>query len=123
MADRTGCRSYPLVKAMQLKCSDDVILALLAADKEAAKQPCLDGALPLHRAIKYKHSKEVIKAILDANIDAVSTCDNYNVFPLQRAIQYEASEDIVLMLLKENLSVTTKMYCGCLPLQQAMALK
>ncbi|MFN9980386.1 MAG: hypothetical protein ACK53Y_10750, partial [bacterium] len=38
--DRRGCRCYPLVKAIQLKHSDEIILYLLAAQIVVDKTPC-----------------------------------------------------------------------------------
>jgi hypothetical protein len=71
-------KCYPLEKAIQLKHSDRIILALLAADKEITKR----GSAPLLKALELKYSNEIILAVLEANKDAVTYCDDANALPL-----------------------------------------
>jgi hypothetical protein len=76
--DREGY--LPLHKAIELKFSDKVILALLNANKEATTN--MRNGLPLHKAIANNYSENVVIALLEANKNAVNMVDNYNALPL-----------------------------------------
>jgi hypothetical protein len=114
---------YPMEMGIQLKHSDRIILALLAADKEIAKRCFSDGSLPLHKVLELKYSNEIILAVLEVNKDAVTKCDRANALPLHKAIQSQSSEDIVLKLYQEHEIASTKMCNGWLPLHLALSYK
>ena len=56
----------PLHQAIRNKYSEDVVLALFYAYKNASQKENVDGELPLHQAIKNEYSDEVVLEILFA---------------------------------------------------------
>jgi hypothetical protein len=84
------------------KCSDDVILALLAANNGAAMISDRDGDLPLHQAIKSKCSDEVILALLAANNGSTMISDPCGDLPLHLAFKSKCSEQVARSLFVAN---------------------
>ncbi len=106
-------RLLPLHRALELKFSNTVILAVLAANKEAVKLPCNKRILPLQQAIESNFSKEVVLGILAANKDAAAAKDSNGILPIQKAYELKASIKVMLALLAANADITiVKRYDG-----------
>ncbi len=103
----------PLHRALELKFSSTVILAILATTKEAAKLPSNRGVLPLQQAIESNFSKEVVLGILAANEDTAAAKDSNGTLPIQKAYEFKASAEVMFALLAANTDIAiVKCYDG-----------
>ena len=88
-------------------CSDDVLLALLNANKSAASANDHNGCFLLQRVIQAKCSSKLILAVLQANTDAAKCQVSLkgSILPLiYYAIEEGCSDDVLLALLNANIS-------------------
>ena len=102
---RCPCDFRPLHRAIELNFSDQVILALLAANEDATKTSVKSDSspyLPLHLGTKNDCSKKVILALLATNTKAAITEPRYKIFPLLMAIELNHHDDIISALLAAN---------------------
>ena len=92
----------PLSYALTCGVSDEVVLAILSAYPDAAKEKSAYYyglvMLPLHFAIRERRSHEVAKALLDAYPGAVKEKTPTIQLPLHDAIKMKASEGNILLL-------------------------
>ena len=111
-----------LPEALQNKALDAVVLALLAARTEGAKEKDRYGSLPLHHAVAYKASEAVVLALLAAHPEgAKEKNDQTSSLPLHAAVAVEASDAVVLALLEVYpLASLRKDGSGRLPLDIAL---
>jgi hypothetical protein len=91
----------PLRLSLEFGASDDVVLAVLAAYTDAARDTGSKDSsmLPLHIAIIKKRSLDVIKALFDAFPKAAEARLYWGELPLSLALRLEVSDDVVLALL------------------------
>eukprot|EP00964_Phaeocystis_antarctica_P077041 scaffold47726_cov53-Phaeocystis_antarctica.AAC.4 len=114
-----------LSEALRNEASDAVVLALLAAHPEGAKEKDENGNLPLHFAVAYEASEAVVQALLAAHPEGAKEKNTYGSLPLHRAVEEQASDAVVLALLaahpegaKEKSDQTSS-----LPLHAAVAVE
>jgi hypothetical protein len=97
--------SLPLQTAIEYDYSDNVILTLLKANKDATKKASTTtSTFPLQMVLNFKRSDKVVLAILAANENAarsMSTCDGS--LPLHCAITGKYSGNVIFVLLKIKL--------------------
>jgi hypothetical protein len=96
----------PLQMAIQSRTSDEVIISIFAAYKDAVKIQGLHGLLPLHDAIESKCSDKVILTFLNEYKEAAKEKGRYGQLPLLRAIKLNLSDTVILTLLKANKDAT-----------------
>ena len=115
------CDKYPLSDALSANASDDVILALIQANKDATRQVDeYDGTL-LHKAIGLKSSDTIILALLKANKGAATVALPYGNYPLHEAIDRKLSDKVILTLLEANKDVADfEGYNSSLPLHKSI---
>jgi hypothetical protein len=99
----SGSGELPLHMALESKYSDRVILALLAANSEAAMvEAAHRGDLPLHQAIKNGYSEIVIMEIFLAYPSAVMIrCKQTGMLPLHLAASSNSSPILVKAMINE----------------------
>ncbi len=84
--------------AIQSECSKEVILSLLEANTDAAKESDRDGYFPLPLAIHNGLSDDITLPIVKANKEAVTkNCDCG--LPLHMAIHSKCSNNVILAML------------------------
>ncbi|MFN9981392.1 MAG: hypothetical protein ACK53Y_15815, partial [bacterium] len=88
--------------ALQYKCSDDVILALLDANESAVKKYSSSGRLLLHEALIYRYSEKVIMKVFHAYPwAAMIRCKQTGKLPLHFAAESFSSPVIVEALIRK----------------------
>ena len=91
---------HPIHNLVQYHAPDDIILALLSAQKDAAKS--LDTStdvFPLHHAIEYGVHDQIILALLQAHEEAAQTKGMDGELPLLMAIKSSCSVEVILAIL------------------------
>jgi hypothetical protein len=99
-------QSMLLHKAIESLSSDQVVIALLNANLDAANTSDKNGLLPPQKAIKANLAQHIILALLEANQDAAKVTNEQGMLPLQKAIQCSLSDEVILALLKANEDLT-----------------
>lgn len=91
---------HPIHNLVQYHAPDDIILALLSAQKDAARN--LDTStdvFPLHHAIEYGVHEQIILALLEAHEEAAQIKGVDGELPLLMAIKSNCSVEVVLAIL------------------------
>eukprot|EP00908_Phaeocystis_cordata_P015774 Transcript_26949.p5 GENE.Transcript_26949~~Transcript_26949.p5 ORF type:complete len:111 (-),score=19.70 Transcript_26949:32-364(-) len=86
----------PLQFALEHEASEAVVLALLAAHPDSAKEKWL-SKLPLHLAFKHRASEAVVRALLAAYPLAVLKSSNGKM-PLELALETGATRELLASL-------------------------
>jgi hypothetical protein len=98
-------KKLPMIfHAIEKQCPEDMLLAILDANKSAASANDHNGCFLLQQVIQAKCSSKLILAVLQANKNA-TMCDIPVIF---KALQYECSDDVILALLDANESAVKK---------------
>lgn len=118
------CR-HPIHNLVQYHAPDDVILALLSAQKDAAKSlDSSDDVFPLHHAIEFNVPDVIILALLEAHPEAAETKGVDGDLPLVMAIKSNCSDEVILSVLAANRAAAWKGYNekGELPINYALGI-
>jgi len=104
------CR-HPIHNLVQYHAPDDVILALLSAQKDAAKSlDSSDDVFPLHHAIEFSVPDVIILALLEAHPEAAQTKGAGGDLPLVMAIKSNCSDEVILSILAANRAAAWRGY-------------
>lgn len=118
----TLCR-HPIHNLVQYHAPDDIILALLSAQKDAAKSlDTSDDVFPLHHAIEFNVPDVIILALLEAHSEAAQIRGVNGDLPLLMAIKSNSSDDVILAVLAAYKDAAWKGYDeqGKLPIYHAV---
>ena len=99
---RLGTGITPLHMCIEYGLNDAVVIALLAADKDCAKDRNVVGNLPIHQALKDGASNGHVRKIMKAYPGATKEPGEYGWLPLHFALASGCDSETVRMVLRAN---------------------
>lgn len=124
MSDLVHMGDLPLHQSIRKGYSEEVIIAILTAFPQAAKELDHTGSTPLSSSIEQKCPDAIILTLLQANPNAAMAQKLDDDLPLHQAIKMNFSEEVVLAILCVHPEACKKKDAnGSLPLNTAVEMK
>ena len=102
-AGRGSSTRYPLIRAVSLGASLDVIREMFTIYPDAVQEVGTFNSTPLHAACVYQGSFEVIQFLLQEYPEAAQIRNKHGYYPLHLACEYGVSAvEVIQLLIKAN---------------------